>query len=687
MSKKLTKEQIEHEVAAQIDDAINWSNTTLARDRLDALKSYMGEPYDDDDKLPTGHSRVVTQDVLETVEWMMPSLLRIFTSGDRVVTFNAQGPEDEMSALQETDAVNYVWNQQNRGFMNFHTAFKDALLQKAGVFLIEWREGEERAAERYEGLTIDDLLKLQQDPEVTIEKLEADTDEADGEKGIDELSAAGVNAFNAVVRRKKRGRISVDVVPAEDFLLQRNARSVETATFKAWRREMTVSEARALGYDVPDEMGRSTPEAGIDDAEKQQRQKDEGGTSTERVALTAANRLVTLITSYMRLDVDGDGSAELRRIVTIEGKHFEDEEVPEDPFALVCPVPMPHKAIGLSVADLVMDLQLIKTTLVRQMLNNLYVTNHPRIAVDANAIVSIDEMLDYRAGGIVRTSGPPGNALMSLTVPFVAKDVLPVLDMFEEMKASRSGVAKYNQGLDANTLNPTATGIDKIMNAAMARIEMIARIFAETGVRDAFLKIHGLLRRYAEAGRAIPMKLSGKWTDVSPRSWAERSDMTAAVGLGTGDKTQLLTHLMTIAGFQKELIALQGGSLSGPFVKSQNVYATVSQIVENAGLRSPEKFFSNPIDPATGEEIPMPPPPPDPTAAAAQAALAIEQQKAQTAQMKVLADIELARWKAEEEIKFNYWRAEQEFAMKGHKAALDARAKAEQPKPQGVPTA
>lgn len=673
MAKKMmTDGEVETEIASQIEDAISWSNTTLARDRNDAMKSYHGEGYEGDDKLPTNHSRVVTQDVLETVEWMLPSLLRIFTSGDKAVTFNAQGPEDEAMAAQESDAVNYVWNQQNNGFMNFFTAFKDALLQKAGVFLVEWNEGSERAIERYEGLTLAELTQLQNDPDLSVEKVEPEENDEDELRGEEPMNVE--MTFKAEVRPKSKGKISVEVVPPEDFLLARNSRSVETATFKAWRREMTISEARSLGYDVPDDIGRSNLEAGYE-MERQQRFKDEGGTTPTAVPATPAARLVWVVVSYMRLDVDGDGISELRRIVTIEKKLYENEEVADDPFADLCPVPMPHKAIGLSVADLVMDLQLIKSTLVRQMLNNLYATNHPRIAVQSDGIASIDELLDYRTGGIVRTLGPPGNVLMPLTVPFVAKEVLPVLAMFEEMKASRSGVTKYNQGLDANTLNPTATGIDKVMNAAMARIEMIARIFAETGIRRAFLKVHALLRQHADVGRSIPMKLGGRWVQVAPRSWRERTDMTASVGLGTGDKSQLLASLMNLAAIQEKLIAMQQG-LAGPFVKPANVYALLESIVENAGLRSPEKYFTNPIDPATGQPTPTPPPPPDPTQMATQAALQIEQQKAATAKWKAEQDVQLSVWKAQQEADLARWKAEQEFALRGLKVERDAQVKA-----------
>lgn len=691
---KMSDTEVEGYVASQIDDAINWSNTELAQDRNDALRSYYGKPYATDAQLPPAHSRVVTQDVLEVVEWIKPSLLRIFTSGDRVVKFNPIGPEDEAAAKQETEAINYVWSQQNEGFMNFYSVFHDALLQKAGVLKIEWSEGEERPVEEYEHLTAEEFARLMARGDLEVVEVEQETtqdEEAEGEAGMPVDPATGMPTprLNVKVRAKKKGRIVVDVIPPEDFLLSRNARSVDAAPFKAWRREITVSEARRMGYDVPDDMGRSSEELTFD-TERRTRFHDEGGTDSDATPLVGPMRKLWLVVSYVYLDVDGDGIAELRRIVTIEKKLFENEEVADHPFAEMCPIPVPHKAIGLSLADLVMDLQLIKTTLVRQMLNNLYLTNMPRMGVHTDALTSIDEVLDYRPGGIIRTNAPPGNVLMPITVPFVARDVLPVLEMFEEMKASRSGVTKYNQGLDADTLNPTATGIDKIMNAAMSRVEMIARIFAETGVRKAFLKIHRLLRSHVQSGQELSMKLSGAWVQVNPREWRERTDMTASVGLGTGDKQQMLQQLMVLAGLQEKIVALQGGA-SGPLVTLPNIYEVCTQIVENAGLKSPELYFSDPIDRNTGQPVPMPPPPPDPTAQAAQAAMMIETQKLQQQQQKLQADAELARWKAEQEMALAWWKAEQEFALKGLKVQADqhtrmmgAAAKAQQPNP-GVP--
>lgn len=685
---KMSDSELEGYVAEQIDDAVNWHNTELAQDRNDAMRSYYGSPYATDKDLPTNHSRVVTQDVLEVVEWVMPSLLRIFTSGDRVVKFNPVGPEDEAAAKQETEAINYVWSQQNEGFMNFYTAFKDAVLQKLGVFKIEWTEGDERPVEEYEHLTAEELARLMSRGDLELVEVEQETPEDEAGEGeavpVDPMTGMPVPRMSVKVRPKKKGRILVDVIPPEDFLISRNARSVDAADFKAWRREITVSEARRMGYDVPDDIGRANTEMTYD-IERMSRFHDEGGIDSDAAPLKGALRKLWLVVAYVNVDCDGDGIAELRRVVTIEKKLYENEEVADHPFAELCPIPVPHKAIGMSLADLVMDLQLIKTTLVRQMLNNLYFTNMPRTAVQADALLSIDEMLEYRPAGIVRTNQPPANVLMPLTVPFIAKDVLPVLEMFEEMKAARSGVTKYNQGLDADTLNPTATGVDKIMNAAMARVEMIARIFAETGVRKAFLKIHRLLRSHVESGHELSMKLSGAWVQVNPREWRDRTDMTASVGLGTGDKQQMLQQLLTLAGLQEKIVALQGGA-SGPLVTLPNIYELCSQIVENAGLKSPELYFSDPVDRNTGQMREMPPPPPDPTAQAAQAAMMIETQKLQQQERKTQADIELARWKAQQDAALAWWKAEQEFALKGLKVQADHHARmAAVPAPGVVP--
>lgn len=675
---KMSDLELEGYVAGLMDDAVNWHNTELAQDRNDAMRSYYGTPYTHDKDLPQNHSRVVTQDVLEVVEWVMPSLLRIFTAGDRVVKFQPVGPEDEQAAKQETEAVNYVWSQQNEGFMNFYTAFKDAVLQKLGVFKIEWTEGDDRPVEEYEHLTDDELVRLlsRGDLELVEQEIETDDEEADEDEApqvVDPMTGAPARRWSIKVRPKKKGRIVVDVIPPEDFLISRNARSVDAADFKAWRREITVSEAKRMGYDVPDDIGRAATEMTYD-VERMSRFRDEGGIDTDAAPLQGPMRKLWLVVSYVHVDYDGDGIAELRRVVTLEKKVFENEEVADHPFAELCPIPVPHKAIGLSLADLVMDLQLIKTTLVRQMLNNLYFTNMPRTAVQADALLSIDEMLEYRPAGIVRTNAPPANVMMPLTVPFIAKDVLPVLEMFEEMKAARSGVTKYNQGLDADTLNPTATGVDKIMNAAMSRVEMIARIFAETGVRKAFLKIHRLLRSHAAAGAELSMKLSGAWVQVNPREWRDRTDMTVNVGLGTGDRQQTLAQLMSLAGLQEKIIALQGGA-QGPLVTLPNVYELCSQIVENAGLKSPELYFTDPIDRNTGQMREMPPPPPDPMAQQAQAAMMIEQAKLAQQERKVQADIELARFKAEQDAALAWWRAEQEFALKGLKVQADQNAR------------
>jgi hypothetical protein len=425
-----------------------------------------------------------------------------------------------------------------------------------------------------------------------------------------------------------------------------------------------------MGYDVDDDVGRSTLEASYN-YEHQQRFKDEGGIDSDGAPMSGPSRLVWLVVAYISVDADGDGLAELRRVVMVENEVVEDEEVPDHPFSTVCPIPMPHKTYGMSIADLVMDLQLIKTTLVRQMLNNLYATNHPRTAVQADMLVSIDEMLDYRAGGIVRTTAPPSQVLMPLTVPFVAEKVLPVLAMFDDMLASRAGHSKFSQGLDPNVLNQTATGVTSLLSQAGQRVELIARIFAETGFRSASLRIHRLLRSHFEQGRKLSVALGEKWVDINPREWTERTDMTVKVGLGTGEMTQDLLQLSTIGAMQEKIVMMQGGA-NGPLVTLPNIYATASEYVEKAGLKSSLGFFTNPIDPETGQIRPSPPKPPDPTEQAAMAAVQIEQGKLQLQAQKQQADAELARWKAEQDVALARWKAEQEMLLKGMKATHDA---------------
>ena len=422
-----------------------------------------------------------------------------------------------------------------------------------------------------------------------------------------------------------------------------------------------------MGYDR--DLIDRLPGAEDDDPTGEQHERsafdDEQGDRTLADGPNRAMREVWITECYVKADWDGDGIAE-RRKVTVAGSGPEilDNE-PWDgpvPFISVTPILMPHRFFGLSIADLVMDLQLIKSTILRQILDNLYLSNTGRHIISDQ--VNLDDMLTSRPGGIVRlkNGAMPGQGhILPLDTPLVASQAFPMLEYIDGVRENRTGVTRYNQGLDADTLNKTATGINQIMSAAQQRIELIARVFAETGVKDLFRKILELVNRNQNAPRII--RLRNRWVPMDPREWSTQMDVSINVGLGTGNKDQMLLHLQNLLSIQVQAIRMQGG-IDGPLVTLENVYNTLAKLVENAGLKSADPYFTAP-----GARPAMPAPPQPAPATSPDPAVVAVQQQAQVAAARLAFD----RQRAAADLALDRAKLAADIALKRDALALRAR--------------
>ncbi len=649
---RMSEQELKAIVAAEIADAAAFAGGRLAEERRRALDYYLGEPFGNEQE---GRSRVISTDVADTIEWILPSLLRIFTAGEDVVRFEPTGPEDEEVARQATEYVNWIFQRDNPGFLIFYTLFKDALLQKNGVAKIWWDEDESAERETYLRKTFPELQLLLSDPDVEPVEHSAYEDRIvlAGPDGLPAEEAAVLHDVT-VIRRRRRGRVRIEPVPPEEFLISRRARALNDAGFVAHRVRRSVSELTAAGYDrglIDRLAGADAPDL---TPEAQSRRRLEvvawPGSAGEA---DRSRRELWVTECYLRVDWDGDGIAERRKVtVAGDGQEILDNE-PFDgvPFVALTPIIMPHCFYGLSVADLVMDLQLIKSTILRQILDNLYLSNNGRHVISDQ--VNLDDMMTSRPGGIVRlkSGAVPGQGhVMPLETPLVAAAAFPVLEYLDGVREGRTGVTRYTQGLDADSLNKTATGISQIMAAAQQRIELIARVFAETGVKDLFRQILRLVGRHQNAPRII--RLRNRWVPMDPRSWSTEMDVSVNVGLGTGNRDQMLGHLHTILGIQAQAIQQQGG-VDGPLVRLDNVYNTLAKIVENAGLKPAEAYFSRPSD----QPAPPPPssaaPPPDPQLLMLEQQAKVDAARIALAERKTAAELALdrARLAAEMELK------------------------------------
>jgi len=619
---KKSKQEILSIVSKEIHNASGYIGGELVARRKKSLEYYLGMPLGNEQE---GKSQVISNDVMDTVESLMPSLMKIFTSGDNVFSCEGVGPEDEEMARQCSDYINHIFLKENNGFTSLYSAFKDALIQKNGILKIYWDNSNKTEREEYTKLTDDEFNNLVADEEVKVqnhtEYKEPIVDDQ-GEK-LDEIT------FHDVVIQRTRmyGQVRIDPIPPEEFLIERRCKSIDTANFIAHRTNKTKTELVEMGYDrdLVDSLPTGDPDYFTEDKFVRHQNIDfshgetDGDKSTQDVLLHEC---------YVRMDVNDDGKAELLKIcVAGDAKKILDiEEIDTMPFISMTPVIMPHRFHGRSIAELVEDIQLIKSTVMRQMLDN------NRVAIQ-DGQVAMDDLLTNRPGGIVRTKQPPQNVMMPIVSQPITEQASGMLAYLDSVKESRTGVSKTAQGLNSDSLNnKTATGMNQVLTQSQMRMELIARIFAETGVKDLALKIFELVCKYQQKEKII--RIRGKYIPMRPYEWKDRVNITVQVGLGTGSKEQQLILMNAILERQMQAINLQQNAF-GPMVNLRNIYNSLKKLVENAGLNSIEPYF---MDPDVGASQ-MPQLPPKPPTEFEKVTLAQVQGENQRAQLKADTDL------------------------------------------------
>lgn len=648
-------------VSAQITDSLGYYGGALAQDRLKAMEYYYGQPFGNEIE---GRSQVVSRDVAEIIEAAMPSLMRIFASGDEVVKFVPSHPGDEQAAEQASDYVNWIWTQQNEGFRIFHDWIKDALLQKLGVIKIWWDTQTDLTRERYAGLTEGQMQMLAQDDQVEIVSAEGRPDLTQPPQPGPDGQPQPQMIYDVIISRtREQGRVRIVPIPPEEFLCERRSTDLDRSEFLAHRVRKTVSDLIAQGYD-PKTVRGLTSDEGDYNMERIERFAEEDELPFRNTGeFDPSMRPIWVTECYLRVDYDGDGIAELRKI-TVAGASNEvildNEEVDNHPFAALTPILMPHKLYGQSLADLSQDIQLIKSTLWRQALDNLYLSNNARMAV-VDGQVNLDDLLTSRPGGIVRVDSP--DAIQPLTVPNVAANALQMVEYVDSVRENRTGISAYNQGLDADTLNKTATGIQMIQEAGNQRLELIARVFAETGVKQAFRRILELVCRHQDQAQVVRMR--GKWINIDPRAWRNDYDLTVEVGLGNGNKRAQFQAMQQLLMLDQQIIGLQGG-VQGPILTLENIYNKLARMVEALGHKNVDTYYT---DPAT-QPPPQPPQPHmDPKV---QAQMQAQATQMQIAQLKAQAQMETERMRAEAAVQVQQMKALHEMHLNEMNAATQA---------------
>ena len=636
-------------VEAEENIAYGVNDSALSNDRASAIDYYLGQPFGNEEE---GRSQVVSYDVQDTIEAALPQLLKVFVAGDKVVQFDPKGPEDQDAAEQETDYINHVVMEKNNGFKIFYVWFKDALLSKNGYVKVFSEEEEETEEYDYKGLTDGQLQMLASDENTEVLEHTAYPDPSINMDVIyQQASMNGVDPATIVqpmlhdVKLKvteKKTEIVIENVAPENMMVSVDTTgpNLEDARFVQHREVMQLADI-AEAFDKPLEYIKSIMSDLRDTFEEESNARDIYDEEYDR-AIESDEALVK--DTYIKLD------GERYRIVILGNTILYKEKSEVVPFACITPMIMPHRHIGRSYADLTMDIQLIKSTLIRGQLDNMYLANNGRYAISDR--VNLDDMLTSRPGGIVRVDGDPGTGIMPLSHPPLPASSFGMVEYMDSMKEKRTGITAYNQGLDSNSLNKTATGVAQIMNASQQRIELVARTFAETGVKELFKLVHRLVRTTLTKPDIVRMR--NKWVEVDPREWEDRNDLSISVGLGAGNKDQQLAHLMSILNMQKEAIQI---GLTSP----EKIYNALAKLTQNAGFKNPEEFWTNPANTPEQEGQQRP----DPNETLIQGQLAIEQQKAQS-------DMALSQQKAQAQMMQEQERSKNDIIIEREKIIAQA---------------
>ena len=623
--KPLTELEVGSIVSSEIKASLGYIGSDITEQRQKSLEYYFGEPFGNEQE---GRSQVVSTDVSDVIESILPTLLRTFAASDEIVKCEPVTAEDEEVAKQASDYLNYIFNKDNDGFITLYTLFKDALIQKNGVAKIYWDNSTKRERESYERLSEDEYTMLLDEDGVEVKEHTEYEDESavkERDKALEEVAKLG-QAFDPMMldqlenapipmlhdvvieRVETFGKVKIEAIPPEEFLIERRAKSIQDANFVAHRTTVTRTQLIEAGFDH--DKVYSLP------SDTQDKYNEEKITRFRNLdydydsnAGEASTDEISIFECYIRIDEEGDGIAKLRKVTLAgtEGYTVLDNELCDSiPFVSVTPIIVPHRFYGRSVSEMTEDLQLIKSTVMRQLLDNMYLTNNNRVAV-MDGQVNLDDLLTNRPGGVVRTKGAPGQVMMPMQTQTINSQAFPMLEYLDTVREQRTGITRYSQGMDADSLNKTATGVNTILSQAQMRVELIARIFAETGVKDMFLKMFELIVKHQDKERIV--KIRNSFVPFRPMEWRNRCNISISVGLGTGSRDQQLSILNNILQTQLKGLELQGSS-NGPMVNLRNIYNTLSKIVENAGLKNPNAFFT---DPDIGMKNMPPPQPPQPT--------------------------------------------------------------------------
>jgi hypothetical protein len=671
---RIDDETLGQALETELQDAITFADSELAPMRAAATHYYQAREFGDEEQ---GRSAIVMPVVRDTVRATLPSLMRIFFGSQRVVEFSSGTPTSGDFAEDATTTVNYVFTRQNPGYQIAWAAFKDALVRKTGWVKYWWDDSLKVSYRTFSGVSEQQLEQALATLDKTHEKLEVREKVQVGEQqtqtvGVDAngspvpvMQAVPVYEYKIdIVSRKPVNQVRVAAVPPDEILVCRDASATDGARLIAHRTKKTRGELVAMG--VTKEQLNAAP---MDDYDRSTNIEVIARQPTEQTVpdrdssgLTWDQVKVAYYECYYNVDVDGDGISELRKVcrLGLTGPIVYNEPIDEVPLALFCPDPEPHVVFGLSQADYVMDLQLVYSHIWRDILDSLKASIFPRTAY-VEGQVNVDDVLNTEIGAAIRMRAP--GMVQTLDVPFSGDKAFPLLGMLDDVREQRTGIKNSTISTSGDALQSTTQiAAAATVTAAQAQVELIARIFAETGMKRVFRGILKLLTQHQD--HAMQFKLNGRDWNVNPADWSPDMEAIVNTALGTGTQDQKLAVLSSVAAAQKEVLMTIGAE--NPLCSLQEFYNTQVSMLELAGFRDTHRYWRNPTI-SKQQGIGIPSPKPSPEQVLAQAQVEIERAKGETESLKIILQDDRERDKNEADM---FLRAEELRARYGAQVNL-----------------
>lgn len=628
-------------VSGLIDHSIQYIEDELSPLRAQSTDYYFGRPLGNEQK---GRSQFVVRTVQEVALAQLADLLRAVFGAERVVEYKPQGPEDAPAAEQATEFV--IQGLESEGFfLKCLAVMKDGLVRKTGALKWGWDSSKTKCAYKLEGVTQEQLVLLGQEPGVEITKVTPEPTYP-----ATDPNQPPPPATNTVelTRQYEDGCFRVWALPPEELIFDRDARSSDEFTLIGHRTMKSHGDLIAMGVEKAVVEEHGGPDGQLQDNEESVARRVNENTHEEPEA-GEANHKTRYCETWVRVDYDGDGIAELRRICTIgPSNHVVTNDPAEDvQIAIFCPDPEPHTIVGQSTADQTMDIQRLQTSVVRGILDSAAQATFNRTWY-REGYANAADVLNTAIGAPIRVKSG-ANDVGVFAHSFLGKDLFPLVELGNDMTERRTGHNKGVQGLDASALqSSTAAAVGAAITASQARSEMMVRIFAESLLKPLFKGLLKLLVQHQP--RRKVMRLRGQWVEVDPRVWDAGMDVGINVSFGAGLVQEKIETLLEIKATQESLLQLLGPQ--NPIVNLKQYSDTLATITELRGFKDSARFFKRVTEEdlqkmAEAQAQSQQSPPPDPAIMVAQAQIQLEQQKAQMEMQIQQQKMELERQKAQ----------------------------------------